>query len=70
VSDDSTLETQTFIFYQLLFVIQVREGSAEWKAFAERNDLDIRLYDHILHLFDQQKEIIDSYAKSMAVEEE
>ena len=56
--------------HQFLFPYQVEEGSPAWKALAEKNALDIRLYDYILQLFEEQKEVIESYAIDMAVQEE
>lgn len=40
---------------------KVAPGSATWNAFAKRNDWDIKLYDSILELFDEQRGIIESY---------
>jgi len=48
---------------------KVEEGSPEWEAFAGKNALDIRLYDYILQIFEEQKEVIESYAIDMAVQE-
>ena len=56
--------------HQFLLPYQVEEGSPAWEALAERNALDIRLYDYILQLFEEQKEVIESYAIDMAVQEE
>ena len=39
-------------------------------ALAEQNYLDVRLYDYILELFDQQRELIDSYTTKSVVQEE
>lgn len=38
-----------------------RKGSKAWRIFAEKNSLDMQLYDVIVKLFEEQKEIIDSY---------
>lgn len=43
---------------------KVEPGSATWNAIIQRNALDMRLYDFILQLFDEQKEIIDSYSSA------
>jgi hypothetical protein len=43
---------------------QVKKGSATWNALAKRNKLDLRLYDYILQLFDEQRDIIESYSKA------
>jgi len=50
---------------------KVEEGSPAWRILARTNALDIRLYECILQLFDEQKEIIESYTKkSMVVQGE
>lgn len=46
---------------------KVQEGSTAWQVLARDNAFDIRLYESIVQQFDEQKEIISSYAKSMAV---
>ena len=33
-----------------------------WQALARNNELDIRLYEFIVHLFGEQREIIEAYA--------
>lgn len=43
---------------------QVKKESATWNALAKRNKLDLRLYDYILQLFDEQRGIIESYSKA------
>mmetsp|Transcript_12562 Transcript_12562/g.22618 ORF Transcript_12562/g.22618 Transcript_12562/m.22618 type:complete len:87 (+) Transcript_12562:3-263(+) len=43
----------------------VEQGSPEWKALAEKNDLDIRLYDYVVQLFEEQRGIIESYAAAL-----
>lgn len=48
---------------------KVEEGSEEWAMIAEKNALDVRLYEYVLQLFEEQKEIIESYAM-VTVEEE
>jgi len=47
-------------------MFQVKEGSPGWQILAEKNSFDLRLYESIVVLFDEQKEIISSYAKSVA----
>ncbi|KAL7537194.1 hypothetical protein ACHAXR_010473 [Thalassiosira sp. AJA248-18] len=49
---------------------KLEEDSNAWKILAEKNNLDIRLYDLILQLFDTQKEIIESYTTSMATQDD
>mmetsp|Transcript_17000 Transcript_17000/g.36631 ORF Transcript_17000/g.36631 Transcript_17000/m.36631 type:complete len:362 (+) Transcript_17000:104-1189(+) len=50
---------------------KVEEGSPAWRILAKTNALDMRLYDYILQLFDEQKEIIESYTiKSTVAQEE
>jgi len=44
----------------------VDPGSAAWNALAKRNQLDIRLYEFVLELYDEQREIIDIYTSSIA----
>lgn len=39
----------------------VEVGSEEWNVLAERNRLDVELYEYVVRLFDEQKEIIDTY---------
>jgi len=41
---------------------KVEEGSAAWKTLADTNTLDMKLYDYVIQLFDEQKEIIESYS--------
>mmetsp|Transcript_43783 Transcript_43783/g.78579 ORF Transcript_43783/g.78579 Transcript_43783/m.78579 type:complete len:353 (+) Transcript_43783:170-1228(+) len=48
---------------------KVEEGSPAWEALAEKNTLDIRLYEYMVQLFDEQKDIIESYAIDMAAQE-
>jgi hypothetical protein len=48
-----------FLQYSL---IQVAEGSPEYNLLAERNALDMILYNFITLLFVEQKSLIDSYA--------
>ena len=40
---------------------KVTEGSPEWRALAKKNHLDMILYAYAERLFEEQKEIIDSY---------
>ena len=40
---------------------KVERGSPAWELLAEQNALDIRLYEYVVQLFDEQKDIIDSY---------
>eukprot|EP00804_Cyclotella_cryptica_P005820 CCRYP_000126-RA/>CCRYP_000126-RA protein AED:0.00 eAED:0.00 QI:779/1/1/1/1/1/2/128/225 len=40
---------------------KVEEGSPEWELLAERNSLDMILYNYIQLLFSQQKNIIEGY---------
>lgn len=40
----------------------VVEGSPAWNMLAKNNALDMRLYDFIVRLFDEQKNIIEEYA--------
>jgi len=50
---------------------KVEKGSPAWRILARTNALDMRLYDYILQLFDEQKEIIESHTKkSMVVQGE
>ena len=41
---------------------KVSEGSRAWKARAEANPLDIKLYEFIIQLFEEQRELIESYS--------
>mmetsp|Transcript_24061 Transcript_24061/g.51507 ORF Transcript_24061/g.51507 Transcript_24061/m.51507 type:complete len:82 (-) Transcript_24061:511-756(-) len=47
---------------------QLEEGSPAWELLAEKNALDIRLYEFVVELFEEQREVIDSYASDGAVE--
>lgn len=40
---------------------KVEEGDSVWKIIAETNSLDMKLWDYVLRLFDEQKSVIDSY---------
>lgn len=44
----------------------VARGTPAWNALASKNALDIRLYEFVLKLFDEQKELIQFYADSFA----
>ncbi|KAL7529109.1 hypothetical protein ACHAWF_002840 [Thalassiosira exigua] len=46
----------------------VLPGSPAWKALAKTNALDVRLYEFILDLFDEQEEIIEKYRRSSSTE--
>ncbi|KAL7529500.1 hypothetical protein ACHAXR_004756 [Thalassiosira sp. AJA248-18] len=48
---------------------KVEKGSPAWDLLAEQNALDIRLYEYILGLFEEQKEIVDSYRTSLAMDQ-
>lgn len=44
---------------------KLEPGSPAWDVLAQENALDIQLYEYILLLFDQQRELINSYATSI-----
>lgn len=46
---------------------KVEKDSPAWQLLAEKNSFDIELYEYILELFEEQREIIDSYASSIVV---
>jgi hypothetical protein len=48
---------------------QVKEGSPEWDALAKKNTFDIRLYDYIQELFNEQKEVIETLTPLVVHEE-
>ncbi|KAL7536668.1 hypothetical protein ACHAXR_007322 [Thalassiosira sp. AJA248-18] len=48
---------------------KVEKGSPAWDLLAERNALDIRLYEYILGLFEEQREIIASHRTSFAMDQ-
>lgn len=48
---------------------KVEPGSATWNAITQRNALDMKLYDFILQLYDEQKGIIDSYTSDVDQDE-
>lgn len=55
---------QWLIPYHIILItwlLQFEPSSPEYKAIAERNPLDMILYQYIEKLFDEQKEIIDHY---------
>ena len=63
-------ENFTDFFPTLSFVScapQVEKDSPAWQLLAEKNSFDIELYEYILELFEEQREIIDSYASSIVV---
>jgi len=41
----------------------VVKGSPAWNMFAKNNALDIRLYEFIVRIFDEQKDIIETYSQ-------
>lgn len=47
---------------------KVVEGSPEWRALAQKNHLDMILYEYAEKLFEEQKEIIGSYALPTSAE--
>lgn len=55
----NTIWITNFLQYSL---VQVVEGSREYNLLAERNALDMILYNYITLLFAEQKNLIDSYA--------
>lgn len=46
---------------------KVKKGSPAWQLLAEKNAFDIQLYEYILELYEEQREIIDSYASSIVL---
>ncbi|KAL9188446.1 hypothetical protein ACHAXT_006824 [Thalassiosira profunda] len=42
------------------------EGSPAWQILARKNALDIRLYEYIVRIFDEQKDTIERYGPSIA----
>lgn len=46
---------------------KVEKDSPAYRLLAEKNSLDIQLYEYVLELFEEQKEIIESYSNSVAV---
>ena len=55
------------IICPLRLLMQVKEGSPEWNALARRNGLDVRLFDYIQELFNEQKEVIETLAHPLVV---
>jgi hypothetical protein len=49
------------LLFSLILIEQVQEGSPEWELLAERNSLDMILYNYIQLLFNQQKNIIEGF---------
>ena len=50
-------------------IAQVKEGSPERDALAKKNKFDIRLYDYIQELFNEQKEVIETLTPLVVHEE-
>jgi hypothetical protein len=48
----------------LRLFLQVDESDPAWRALAERNEYDIRLYTEVVQLFGEQRELFKSYARS------
>ena len=48
--------------------LQIVEGSPEYKLLAEKNSLDMILYEYIRLLFNEQRSIINRYAKEARVQ--
>jgi hypothetical protein len=46
--------------------IQVDESDPAWQALAERNVYDVRLYEEVIKLFDEQRKLFKSHAKNMS----
>ena len=44
--------------------MQVDESDPAWRALAEKNEYDVRLYTNVVHMFDKQREYFKSYARS------
>ena len=40
---------------------KIKEGSVPWDSLAQANQLDIRLYNYMVELFDEQRGLIESY---------
>lgn len=47
---------------------ELEKGSPAWEFLAEKNKFDVELYEYALVLFDEQREIIDSYSGPMSRE--
>eukprot|EP00581_Thalassiosira_minuscula_P018554 CAMPEP_0183731874 /NCGR_PEP_ID=MMETSP0737-20130205/36703_1 /TAXON_ID=385413 /ORGANISM="Thalassiosira miniscula, Strain CCMP1093" /LENGTH=352 /DNA_ID=CAMNT_0025964719 /DNA_START=314 /DNA_END=1372 /DNA_ORIENTATION=- len=45
---------------------KVERDSPAWQLLAEKNRFDIELYDYVLQLYEEQKELIDFYSNSMS----
>lgn len=54
---------------QLSSISEVEERSPVWNILARKNALDIRLYEFITQLFDEQRKMIESYKSSMTAVE-
>ncbi len=46
--------------------IQVDESDPAWQALAERNVYDVRLYEEVIKLFDEQRKLFKSHAKKLS----
>ena len=51
----------TYLSYPYSIFKKVKKGDLEWDILAEKNRLDVQLYDYIVELFDEQSDIINSY---------
>ena len=45
---------------------KVETDGEAWQLLAERNALDIRLYDYVVKLFEEQRELIETYRSALA----
>ena len=53
-----------------LACLQVEAGHPAWQILAEKNALDIRLYEYIVRLFEEQRDLVASYANTSPAPEE
>jgi len=42
---------------------KIKRGSPGWRAIAEKNSLDMRLYDFILEVYEEQREFLEPHSK-------
>jgi len=43
---------------------KVEQDDPAWQLLAEKNSLDIQLYEYVRELFDEQKDIVESFSSS------
>ena len=50
-------------FAESVFHSQIEEGSPEWNALYAKNEYDIKLYEYVVELFAEQRDIINDFTR-------